>query len=370
MRLSRFLSVCALVVGLAAGMVVLAPSAIAGGDTLQDIHKLLKQGQRTQALTQVDKYLANKPKDAQGRFLKGLILTDMNQLNAAAAVFQKLTEDYPELPEPYNNLAVIYAQQKHYEKAKQALEMAIRTHPSYATAHENLGDIYSRLASQAYDKALQLDSSNTSAQVKLAMIQNLIGNNISPATVATTSKAVEPATAETKPSAPPPPVKVAETKPIQPAKAIETKPVPAAAPAKVAAKPPVKAVAKPPAKVVAKPPATNPSAEVAKAVGTWAAAWSSRDVKAYLACYAKSFDPPGRRSRAKWEAERRVRVDKPTAIHVTIERLKVTLEGPDKAKAHFRQHYRSGSFNSSTGKTLILVRRDGKWLIQQERVGN
>jgi len=341
-------------------MVALAPSAMAGGDTLQDIHKLLKQGQRKQALTQVDKYLADKPKDAQGRFLKGLILTDLNRLNEAAAVFQKLTEDYPELPEPYNNLAVIYAQQKHYEKAKQALEMAIRTHPSYATAHENLGDIYSRLASQAYDKALQLDSSNTSAQVKLAMIQNLIGNNISPATVAATSKPVEPATAETKPSAPPP-VKVAETKPIQPAKAIETKPVPVT---------PAKVVAKPPAKVVAKPPATNPSAEVAKAVGTWAAAWSSRNVKAYLACYAKNFDPPGRQSRAKWEAERRVRVDKPAAIHVTIERLKVTLEGPDKAKAHFRQHYRSGSFNSSTGKTLILVRQDGKWLIQQERVGN
>jgi tetratricopeptide (TPR) repeat protein len=89
-------------------------------------------------------------------------------------VFSKLTEDYPELPEPYNNLAVIYAQQKQYDKAKQALEMAIRTHPSYATAHENLGDIYARLASQAYDKALQIDSSNSSAQNKLALIRDLM----------------------------------------------------------------------------------------------------------------------------------------------------------------------------------------------------
>ncbi len=59
-------------------------------------------------------------------------------------MFTKLSEDYPELPEPYNNLAVLYAQQKQYDKARTALEMAIRTHPSYAIAYENLGDIYAK----------------------------------------------------------------------------------------------------------------------------------------------------------------------------------------------------------------------------------
>ena len=136
-------------------LLLLAPAVHA--DALQDISKQIKQGQYPQALEQVDKYLAAKPKDAQGRFLKGIVLTEMNKPNEAIAVFTKLTEDYPELPEPYNNLAVIYAQQKQFDKAKQALEMAIRTHPSYATAHENLGDIYARMASQAYDKALQID---------------------------------------------------------------------------------------------------------------------------------------------------------------------------------------------------------------------
>ncbi len=144
-------------------------------DAMQEISKQIKQGQYPQALEQVNRYLAGKPKDAQGRFLKGIILTEMNKPNEAIAIFTKLTEDYPELPEPYNNLAVIYAQQKQFDKAKQALEMAIRTHPSYATAHENLGDIYARLASQAYDKALQIDSSNSSAQKKLALIGDLMG---------------------------------------------------------------------------------------------------------------------------------------------------------------------------------------------------
>ena len=181
-------------------LLALAPAAHA--DALQDISKQIKQGQHAQALEQIDKYLAGKPKDAQGRFLKGIVLTEMNKPNEAIAVFSKLTEDYPELPEPYNNLAVIYAQQKQYDKAKQALEMAIRTHPSYATAHENLGDIYARLASQAYDKALQIDSSNSSAQNKLALIRDLMS---------TASRPGKPA----KPAAEP--VKVAEApKPIRP----------------------------------------------------------------------------------------------------------------------------------------------------------
>ncbi|NTV11074.1 MAG: tetratricopeptide repeat protein, partial [Zoogloea sp.] len=143
-------------------------------DSLQDVQTLIRQGQHAQALDKADQFLASKPRDAQMRFLKGVALSELNRPAEAIGVFQKLTEDYPELPEPYNNLAVLYAQQRQYEKARNALEMAIRTHPSYATAHENLGDVYARLASQAYDKALQIDSSNVGAQNKLSLIRDLI----------------------------------------------------------------------------------------------------------------------------------------------------------------------------------------------------
>ncbi|MES2770981.1 MAG: tetratricopeptide repeat protein, partial [Pseudomonadota bacterium] len=118
-----------------------AACSFAATDTLPDAQRLLKQGQMSQALEKVDSYLSSKPKDAQGRFLKGLILTEMARSAEAINLFTKLTEDYPELPEPYNNLAVLYAQQKQYEKARAALEAAIKTHPSYSIAHENLGDI-------------------------------------------------------------------------------------------------------------------------------------------------------------------------------------------------------------------------------------
>src|SRR5882672_8955883 len=145
----------------------------AQADELQDANQLFKQGQLDRALERLNAYLGKNPKDARGRFLKGIIFTEQSKPNDAIKVFTELTQEFPELPEPYNNLAVLYASQGQYDKARAALEMAIRTHPSYATAHENLGDIYAKMASQAYDKALQLDKGNTTAQTKLNLIKDL-----------------------------------------------------------------------------------------------------------------------------------------------------------------------------------------------------
>src|SRR5512132_3012636 len=142
---------------LALGFAV-AGGALAQPDELQEISRLMKQGQNAQALDRVNALLATKPRDAQGRFLKGLILTEQNKIPEAIEVFTRLSQDYPELPEPYNNMPVLYAAQGQYEKARQSLETSIRTHPSYATAYENLGDVYTKLASRAYDKALQFDT--------------------------------------------------------------------------------------------------------------------------------------------------------------------------------------------------------------------
>src|SRR3979411_515369 len=163
-------------------------------DELQDIDRLLKQSQHAQALERVNQYLSQRPKDAKGRFIKGLILVEQNKVAEAIEVFTALSRDYPELPEPYNNLAVLYAAQGQYEKARQQLEMSIRTHPSYATAYENLGDVYTKLASQAYDKALQFDSSNSAAKNKLSLIRDLISSNRLPrASSAPSATPVEPA---------------------------------------------------------------------------------------------------------------------------------------------------------------------------------
>lgn len=324
------------------GLTLAAASFAAHADALQDASRLLKQGQPSQALEQADRYLAGKPKDAQGRFLRGIALAEMGRSNDAIAVFTKLTEEYPELPEPYNNLAVIYAQQRQYDKARQALEMAIRTHPSYATAHENLGDIYARLASQAYDKALQIDSSNSAAQNKLSMIRDLISLNNKTGGVTRPTVEIKPA----RPVAPPP----VEAPPAQ-------TPPPAAEPSKAQGK----------AAPTGSDAATT--ADVAKAVEAWAGAWSKKDVKTYLARYARDFKTPGNQSRSAWENERSQRINKPGKIDVTIENVRVTADGADRVVVKFRQFYKSASLKTSSSKVLVMVKRDGKWLIQQERVG-
>ena len=151
----------------------LAVPALAFADDYGDVTQLLRQGKQAEAMAKVDQFLAANPRDPQMRFLKGVLQTEQGKTPDAINTFVKLTEDYPELPEPYNNLAVLYAGQSQFDKARAALEMAIRTNPSYATAHENLGDVYAKLASQAYSRALQLDAGNTALQPKLALIREL-----------------------------------------------------------------------------------------------------------------------------------------------------------------------------------------------------
>jgi tetratricopeptide (TPR) repeat protein len=294
---------------------------VARADEVQEASQLLKAGQRDQALERVNKALAAKPRDPQARFLKGLILTEQGKTKEAIEIFTRLTEDYPELPEPYNNLAVIYAGQGQYDKARASLEQSIRTHPSYATAYENLGDVYAKLASQAYSKALQIDASNAGAQNKLSLVRELVGG-----------------------------------------------PAPAAAAAREPAKPPV-AVAMAPEKVERTAPATDATAEILKAVNGWAEAWSKKDVEGYLAHYAKDFDPPGGQSRPEWEKTRRARIEAPKSISVDIASPKVTMKGSDTALVTFRQTYRSDVFKGTSTKTLTMVKAEGRWQIREEKGG-
>jgi len=357
----------AAILGLALGFAVPAFA-----DNLPEVQRLIKQGQYPQALDKVESYLSSKPKDAQGRFLKGLILTEMGKPTDAIAVFTKLTEDYPELPEPYNNLAVLYAQQKQYDKARVSLEMAIRTHPSYAIAYENLGDIYAKLASQAYDKALQIDSANSAAQNKMALIRDLISTstkpNVKPQTVTAAAPAAPapaptpaPVAAPVKPGAPaaaPTASVVTTTQGMAASKPTEA-PKPAAAPAPAPTPAPAPAAA--PA-----PKADGAADDVAKTLAAWADAWSRKDVKAYLNHYAADFHPPKGMSRKEWEAEREARIaGKSGKISVSYNDPQIAVSG-DKATVKFKQHYKATGIKTSTTKTVVFIRSAGKWQIQEE----
>ena len=259
MALSRFFAAVV-------ACVIVASTPVLANE-VQEINQQFRKGDLTGALDRANRYLAKNPKDAQARFLKGLILADQGKTNDAITVFTGLTEDYPELPEPYNNLAVLYASQSKYEAAKNALEMAIRTHPSYATAHENLGDIYAKMASLAYDKALALDSKNATAQTKLALIQDMIGG--------------------------------------QPRKPAAARP--AAGCRQTGRQPRRQAGCR---GACTRPSPPRQAMDVEAAITRWAQAWSARDVDAYLAAYASDFTADGM-TRANWEAQRRARITAP-----------------------------------------------------------
>jgi predicted Zn-dependent protease len=135
---------------------------------------LYRKGEYHSALQRIDDWLKSRPKDARGRFLRGMIFVQQNKLDDAARIYTDLTQDFPELPEPYNNLAVIYAQRGDLERARNLLESAVRANARFSAAHENLGDIHTRLAAVSYEQALKLDSANKVVAAKLKAVNELI----------------------------------------------------------------------------------------------------------------------------------------------------------------------------------------------------
>ena len=380
--------------------------------------KLYAEKNWAQALTLIETELGSKPTDTQMQIQKGVVLTNLNRSADALVVFRKLTAEHPELPGPHNNVAVLLAARGDFEEARQALERAIRTHPSYATAHENLGDLYSHMAAEAYRKALRYDKQVASAKPKLALVDGLTNAtsatepiklktaaDITVAPTSPTKPVVAPVASAAlvvpaKPStvAPPPatPVKPSTALVSAPASAAVAKaPVaPPSAPAKTVAV--AASVGKSPALLIAPPgaaaatqakplvaQAAAPAAasskamivekaepdtrEITNAVNAWAAAWSKRDLDTYFASYAADFKGKAP-SHANWKADRQARIGSKQRIEVTVSDLKVKFKG-NLAEVHMTQKYESEALRNTTPKTLTLENVGGKWLIRRESAG-
>jgi Flp pilus assembly protein TadD len=140
---------------------------------LEQARRLFAEGKRNDALLVVDRALERSPRDAALRFTRGVMLSEAGRVDEALQVFIGLTQDFPELPEPHNNLATLYAARGDLDKARVALEDAVRALPSYALAHENLGDVYLRMAQRAWARAAELDS-RSDAPAKLSVARELI----------------------------------------------------------------------------------------------------------------------------------------------------------------------------------------------------
>jgi Flp pilus assembly protein TadD/ketosteroid isomerase-like protein len=400
----------------------------AHADNAADIARLAQSGKGDEALKRIDAILSRQPADAQMRFMKGVILSETRPADAVA-IFTRLTQDYPKLPEPYNNLAVLYAAAGQYEKARAALDKALRTSPAYATAFENLGDVHARLASQAYDKALQVEPAAVGAPVpaaRLALVRSLgvpVGQApavavaplpppkaaepapvvvaaIKPAepveepkarpaplpdavkpTLAEAPKTARPApAAQPDPKLPPARAELAKAEPAKAAPAVQPDPKLPPARTELAKAEPAKAASapvdprsvrlvkadKPDPKARAAQEAAAEKESVLNAVESWAKAWSAQDVSAYLAHYASDFNPPGSQTRKAWMEERQARIAGKGRIKVSVDAPQISTEG-NTATVRFRQNYVSDRLSAKSRKTLELERQRGKWLIKQER---
>ena len=140
---------------------------------LREARDLIDRKQYADAMARLDRLSAERPREPQARFLKGIALTDQGRSDEAIAVFRALLADFPELPEPRNNLAVLYAQKGEYALARDELERTVQTAPDYAVAHENLGDVYARLAEVEYERTVTLDKRNRTAPSKLKQIREV-----------------------------------------------------------------------------------------------------------------------------------------------------------------------------------------------------
>ena len=140
-------------------------------------HPLSGKTQQTQAATlieAIDKELKVNPRNVQLQFVRARFNIEMGNIPAAKNALLEITQQFPELPEPYNNLAVLEAQTGNLEEAKDYLELALKVQPSFATAHENLGDVYTRLAARAYGKALSIDRKQIQNRRKMKLAEDIL----------------------------------------------------------------------------------------------------------------------------------------------------------------------------------------------------
>lgn len=141
--------------------------------TARDIELQFRAGNTDAALQRLDQALASRPGDASLRFLQGVLMSESGRSNDAVAVFERMAEDFPDLPEPYNNLAVIEAGKGRLDRARSLLETALRLDPAYRTAHENLGDVFVRLAQRAYEAAASTPRVEPLLTTKLRLAREL-----------------------------------------------------------------------------------------------------------------------------------------------------------------------------------------------------
>lgn len=381
--------------------------ALAPADSVEAATKALQSGMAEQAQQLITNLRKQAPEDARVRFLQGVLLAQQGRADQAIDTFRQLTRSHPQLSEPFNNLGVLLASKGQLAPARAAFEQALLTHPSLATAHRNLLDVQTQLAQESYARALMLDKTRVappqltllagihspqadtapargsvlqagamtavaSAPAVVTTSASSAASNASPSVpvaarvTASATRIDAPAArplASAPPSPPTPPTVVSKPAPVSPAASAPTRP--AAAPVVTASAPAASASAAAPA---ASDPAAVRETRLKEQLDAWAKAWSRQDMKAYLAAYARDFQPPAGMSRSQWEADRALKITSKKRIQVEISQLRISWR-EEQATVQFRQAYESDNLKVVSRKTMSWALRDGQWRILRETTG-
>jgi tetratricopeptide (TPR) repeat protein len=291
------------------------------GEELQDVKALLQEGKLTEALVKTNKLMESRPADPAVQFVKGLILSEQKKTGEAIEIFSKLTLEHPDLPEPYNNLGVLFAANGQFEKARVALETALKINPRYATARENLGDLYLQSALQSYTEVARDEGESKGLKAKLKGVRGTLGLPLNGSIAQSKNVSAVVASAEARSTM----------------GSVSNKQFP-----------------------------PQEREVVLKVVDQWVRAWSAKDLKTYFLFYSDDFRTPHGETRAQWEQERRLRIENKNQIDIQVLSPSVTIEEKN-AVVKFQQIYVAGKVSSNVQKSLTLKNESGTWRILQEK---
>ncbi len=290
---------------------------------------------------------------AQG-IQQGLDLISAGKTEEASSLFEQLIGRYPSRPEPYNNLAALYALQGRLTESKAVLEKALDTDDNYATVYGNLGVIYAEMARESYGKALRLEARQHNPKLQLlASKSNFLSQQTTGKDTVATAESVDSST------------------PAQPE--VSTFAEPSASAAEGGLETPVATAPVAQAEPVGVPPEVlsadlgENERELVEALYGWARAWSEQDSDAYLSHYSESYRPSGGLTRSDWKSQRRSRLNRPDWILVSLSDFEIVETGANRYRVKLTQTYRSDYYEDRTLKSINMIRENAQWKIFMER---
>ncbi|MCP4334459.1 MAG: tetratricopeptide repeat protein [Gammaproteobacteria bacterium] len=304
---------------------LLLPGATLAAASTQQLQLLVEQKKFVKAVNEGNDILQQDPTDARARFLTAYSYQMTAITDKAISLYQGLIRDHPTLPEPRNNLAMIYLEQGDYDRASQMLVSAINTRIGYAIAYANLSQVYKSIASEAYRRAISqsTEPAEYTHDIELTAITWLDIQN--------------PATA-------PQIASLTVSKPVQ-----------------------EEQLAKDIATTQSVVNAANEDTRLIEKVRNWALAWSSKDFDNYRESYATGYRDKFN-THEQWIKHRRERIVRPGKIKVEVSDFAVRQRGTNRASVNFTQAFSSPSYSDRVVKRLDFERVGSQWKIAAERV--